>query len=158
MTLTQLLTEESVLLNGTAKDKWELIDRMVDHLVKLGQLTPAQRKPVRDALVARENIASTGLEHGVALPHASVDAVDHPLALFLISSAGIPFQSSDGKPSKLIILIVIPRKTQKNYVRTLAGVARLLNYEEMRLALEAAQSPAEVLRIIREEEAKEGGK
>lgn len=155
--LASLLTEGTVLLGVAAQDKWELLDRLLETLVKAGKLAAGSVKPVRQALVARENIASTGLEHGVAIPHATVDAVDQPLAV-LATSPGVPFQSSDGQPARVIILIVIPRRTQRDYIRTLAGVARLLNYEEMRDALTSATSPAEVLRILREEESKETGK
>ena len=157
MKFSELLSEEVILLNFSAEDKWEAIDRMLDRLEQLGRLLPGQRTPVRDALVARENIASTGLEHGVALPHATVDVLDKPVAVLAISPEGVPFQSSDGKPARLTVLIVIPRRTRGKYVRTLAGIARILNYEEMRDALSAVKSPGEALRIIEGEEAKEPG-
>ena len=85
MKLSDLLSEDVILLNFSAEDKWEAMDRMLDRLEQLGRLLPGQRTPVRDALVARENIASTGLEHGVALPHATVDVLDKPVAALAIS-------------------------------------------------------------------------
>lgn len=157
MKLVDLLAEEAVLLPFAAKDKWEAIDGMLDRLQKLGRLKPEQRKPVRDALVAREKIASTGLEHGVALPHATVDIFDRPMAAMALSPAGVPFQSADGNPARIIILIVIPRKTQKNYIRTLAGIARLLSYEDLRESLVSSTSTSEVIRVLREEEEKAVG-
>jgi len=153
--LGDLLSEELILLDFRARDKWEAIDRILDHLQKTGKIRPEDRESARKALVARENIASTGLGHGVALPHATVETFERPVAALALSREGVPFQSSDGKPARLVILIVIPRRTQKGYVRTLAGIARLLNYEETREALLAAPSQREALRIVREEEAKE---
>jgi mannitol/fructose-specific phosphotransferase system IIA component (Ntr-type) len=76
------------------------------------------------------------------------------VAALAVSQSGVPFRSADGRPARLIILIVIPKRTQRGYVKTLAGIARLLNYEEVREAFLAAKSQDEVMRIIRDEEAK----
>jgi mannitol/fructose-specific phosphotransferase system IIA component (Ntr-type) len=91
----------------------------------------------------------------VAIPHASVDGVEDALAALAMSPAGIPFQSADGQPARIIILLIIPRKSVQKHIRTLAGVARLLQYEEMRDALTNARSPREALQVIREEEQKD---
>ena len=158
MKLAELITEKVIVLNFKAKDKWEAIDRLLDHIKTVGSITQEQYEPVRSALIARENIASTGLEHGVALPHATVDALSVPVAALALSEEGVPFQTTDGKPAKIVILIAIPRQTQRMYISTLAGIARLLNYEEMRNALSSAKSAKEVVRIIADEEAKEPAK
>jgi mannitol/fructose-specific phosphotransferase system IIA component (Ntr-type) len=118
-------------------------------------LTPGQQKPVLDALVARENMSSTGMDHGIALPHAVVNAVDHPVAALGVLPEGVNFQSVDNKPSHLIALLIIPKKSSHIHIRTLAAVARMLNFEEMRHSLLVAKSAQEVLRVIREEEQKE---
>jgi len=95
------------------------------------------------------------MEHGVAIPHASVDGVDDALAALAIAPEGVPFQSADGRPARLLILLIIPRKAVQKHIRTLAGIARLLQYEEMRDALTGARSAREALQIIREEEKKD---
>jgi len=155
MKLADILRGESILLNFRAPDKWRAIESLVDVLIERGRCKKGQRKPILDALVAREQIASTGMEHGVALPHASVQVLEEPVAALGISPAGIQFQSADGKPAKLIMLLAIPKRNVQMHVRTLAGVARLMNYEEMRSALLGARTPDEVVKIIRHEEEKE---
>jgi mannitol/fructose-specific phosphotransferase system IIA component (Ntr-type) len=95
------------------------------------------------------------MEHGVALPHAVVSAIDHPIAALGILPDGVNFQSHDNKPALLIALLIIPKKSVQIHIRTLAAVARMLNFEEMRHSLLVAKSPQEVMRIIREEEQKE---
>ena len=157
MKLSELLGEESVLLDFKARDKWEAIERLVEKLVESGRLKATHRKSVLDALVARENVASTGMGLGVAIPHAWTDILETGTAAVGISPQGIPFQSEDGKPATLIILLVSPRHSAQKHVRTLAAIARLLNYEEMRTALLNAKTPAEVVRIVKEEEDKEFG-
>jgi len=155
MKLGDLLKEGQIVTDFQAKDKWEAITRMVDLLIEQGRLKADHRDAVYGALAAREKIASTGMEHGVAIPHASVDGVEDALGALALSPAGIPFQSADGQPARIIILLIIPRKAVQKHIRTLAGVARLLQYEEMRDALTNAKSPREALQVIREEEKKD---
>ena len=156
MKLGTLLNESQILIGFTARDKWESIEKMIDLLIAQGRLSDKQRKAVSDALVAREKIASTGMEHGVALPHASVDGIDDAMAVFGLSAEGVPFKSADGAPARLILLLISPRSGVQMHIRTLAGIARLMNYEEMRESLLRARTPQEALRIICDEENKVG--
>jgi mannitol/fructose-specific phosphotransferase system IIA component (Ntr-type) len=155
MKIGDLLKEGQIATGFQAKDKWEAITKLVDLLVAQGRLQGEQRERVYAALAAREKVASTGMEHGVAIPHASVDGVEDALAALAIAPEGIPFQSADGQPARLVILLVIPRKAVQKHIRTLAGIARLLQYEEMRDALTGARSAREALQVIREEEKKD---
>jgi mannitol/fructose-specific phosphotransferase system IIA component (Ntr-type) len=72
-----------------------------------------------------------------------------------ISKPGIPFESLDGQPARIIILIVIPKDKFQHHVRTLAGVARLFNHDHMTRALRAAETADEAMNIIRTEEGKD---
>jgi len=157
MKLGDLLKEGQIATDFKARDKWEAITKIVDLLISQGRLKTEQREAVYGALAAREKVASTGMEHGVAIPHASVDGVDEAVAALAIAPEGIPFQSADGRPARLVILLVIPRKAVQKHIRTLAGIARLLQYEEMRDALTGARSAREALQVIREEEQKDPG-
>lgn len=155
MKIGDLLKEGLVATEFQARDKWEAIRKLVDLLIAQGRLKADQGETVYDALAAREKVASTGMEHGVAIPHASVDGVEEALAALAISPQGIPFQSADGGPARLVILLVIPRNAVQKHIRTLAGIARLLQYEEMRDALTGVRSAREALQVIREEEKKD---
>ena len=155
MKLGDLLKEGLIATGFQARDKWEAITKMVDLLISQGRLKAEQRDAVYGALAARERVASTGMEHGVAIPHASVDGLEDALAVLAISPQGVPFQSADGGPARLIVLLVIPRKAVQKHIRTLAGIARLLQYEEMRDALTRSRSAREALQVIREEEQKD---
>ncbi len=156
MRLSELLGEPQILTGIQGREKGGLIETLLAPLLSLGRLKPEQRGPVLDALLAREKIASTGMEHGIAIPHASVDGIEGALAVLGLAPEGVPFQSADGKPARILVLLVIPRKAVAEHTRTLAGIAKLLQYEELREALLRARSPREVLKIIREEEQREG--
>jgi mannitol/fructose-specific phosphotransferase system IIA component (Ntr-type) len=155
MNIGDLLKEGQIAVGFQARDKWEAITKLVDLLIAQGRLKAEQREPVYAALAAREKVASTGMEHGVAIPHASVDGVEDALAALAIAPEGVPFQSADGRPARLLILLVIPRKAVQKHIRTLAGIARLLQYEEMRDALTGARSARDARAVIREEETKD---
>jgi mannitol/fructose-specific phosphotransferase system IIA component (Ntr-type) len=156
MKLSELLREGQVATGFQARDKWEAISKLVDLLVAQGRVAPARRSAVHEALVAREKVASTGMEFGVALPHAPVDGIEEALAVLALSPQGINFQSADGQPARIIVLLVIPRKAVPKHIPTLAGIARLLNFEELREALVRARTPREALQLVRAEEQQHG--
>ena len=157
MKLGDFLKEGQILTGFQSRDKWDALGQLVDLLVTQGRLRPDQRQGIYDALVTREKVASTGMEHGVAIPHASVDGLEEALAVLAIAPDGVPFQSNDGHPACILICLVIPRKAVQLHIRTLAGIARLLQYEEMRDALIRCRSPREALQVIKDEEKKETG-
>lgn len=152
MKLGDLLREEHIRVGFQARDKWEAIERLVDALVETGRLPRERRDPVLEALRARERLASTGLEEGVALPHAAVDGVRDPASVLAISPRGVPFESADGRPARLIVLLVIPRPSLQAHLRVLAAAARLLSLEAFRTALVRARTPREAIQIVRAHE------
>jgi mannitol/fructose-specific phosphotransferase system IIA component (Ntr-type) len=151
--LSDLLREEQVLVGFHARDKWEAIGRLVDALVAAGRLPPERGDPVLEALHARERLASTGLEEGVALPHAGVSGLREPAAALAVSPRGVPFESADGRPARLIVLLAIPRPSAQAHLRALAAAARLLSLEAFRAALVRARTPREALQAVRAYEA-----
>src|SRR5262245_52507052 len=90
--LSELLTESAVVHELHGRDKWAVIDVLTDLLVDTGQVRPESRDTVRDSLVAREKAMSTGMEHGVAIPHASVAEVERPAVAMGVAPEGVDFQ------------------------------------------------------------------
>ena len=94
-------------------------------------------------------------EKGIALPHGSSDRIEDIIGALGISQHDIPFESIDGKPARLVILLVLPRQNFQGHVRTLAGIAHVLSNDVLREALIAAPTPEAVIELIEEEEDKE---
>lgn len=157
MKLGELLKEGQILVGLQARDKWEAITRLVDLLIAQGRLREDQRTGAFAALASREKVASTGMEFGIALPHASVEGLEGAQAALGLSSSGVPFQSPDGQPSRIVVLLLIPHRDRLKHTATLASIARLLNYEETREALTRARNSREALQVIRDEEARDSG-
>lgn len=152
MKLSDLLREEQILLGFQARDKEEAITRLVDALVACARLPRERREAALDALRARERLASTGLENGVAFPHAGVDGLREPAAALAVSPRGVPFESADGRPARLIVLVTIPRPSGRTHPRVLAAAAKLLSLEAFRAALLGARTPGEALQAVRAHE------
>jgi PTS system fructose-specific IIA component len=152
MRLSELLRPEAVLLDVRDVDKWTLIDRLTDLLVETGRLDIAKRDLTKKALFDRERSMSTGMENGIAIPHCSIDEIEDTLVALGVSEAGIAFESIDGAPTHLILLLVTPRNKTKVHIRTLAEIAKLLNDEAFRGRLIRARKPDEVLEQIRLQE------
>lgn len=148
MLLSELIQDDLVKLNLEAATKWDAIEELIDVLIAAHELRLTHRLEVVDALFAREKSLSTGLEHGLAVPHGAVECVGDIIAAVGTSKHGVPFDSLDGKPARLIVLLVIPRGAAQHHVRTLAGIARLASNQELREKILAAESAAEILEAI----------
>ncbi len=155
MLLTELIREDLIKIGLQAQDKWEAIEELVDVLISVHELSLSHRNEVLKAVMERERSLSTGLEHGVAVPHGTVDCVDGLVGV-LGTSPGIPFQSHDDHDARLIVLLLIPRGAFQQHVRTLAGIAKLGSLPQIREKVYNAQTPAEVMEALSESDMTKG--
>ncbi len=150
MKLSDLLSQDLVLFPMVAEDKWQAIRAMAQAAVGSGRVSEELGPAVEGALVAREKSMTTGMEQGIAIPHAAVDGIEEVVAVLGVSPAGIPFETLDGDPARIIVCLVIPRAKKLLHIKTLAEIARLLSRAEVRERLLACDSAAEVLAAIEE--------
>jgi mannitol/fructose-specific phosphotransferase system IIA component (Ntr-type) len=152
MRLVDLISEEVIrpTLSGTTRD--EVIDELIDALVQAGQVPPEARESVARAVHQREASHTTGLGSGVAVPHGISDSVDRVVGALGIHRAGVDFAAVDGQLVHLVILLVVPPNMFQAHIRTLAGVARVLNDPGLRRQLMAAQQAQAVMTILGDRE------
>lgn len=155
MKLSKFLRPELIKVGLEAKDKWDAITQLVDLATEAGEIRAEHRDKILDTVFERERSMSTGMEKGIAIPHASLALIDHVVGAIGIAKTGIPFESLDGQPASIIILLVIPKDKFQQHVRTLAGIARLFNHDEMTRALRQARNSDEAMQIITEEEGRD---
>ena len=153
MKLSEVLPRAAIRLDIDGLDKWALIETLTDSLVASEQIEATHRDVVHDALVLREQSMSTGMEKGIAIPHASVSQVQQTAVALGVATKGVPFEAIDGQPTHLVILLVNPANQTKAHIRTLAEIARLLSNADLRAALRGAVDPDAVLDEIRSAEA-----
>ena len=148
MTVIELIRRRLVVPSLQASDKLDAIRELLDFLIEQGELAADRRPDVLDAVFCRERYMSTGMEHGIALPHGVTDAVEEELAAIGISKEGITFGTMDGRPVHIIILLLTPTLKALTRVRTLAEIARVVNCAESRRRLIASEHSDEAIRII----------
>jgi len=147
------LKPENIRMQLKSKDKESVLEELVDILVESGYVL--NKEKVLNAVIAREKLCSTGFEKGVAIPHprqGDASAVKQLIAAIGISQEGIDFDSLDGEPVKIFVLLCAPN--DQEHLRALARLARILKNPELREAILKAKTPEEIIQILVEEERK----
>jgi Kef-type K+ transport system membrane component KefB/mannitol/fructose-specific phosphotransferase system IIA component (Ntr-type) len=114
----------------------------------LGSLLTGKKRRARDAVLERELVAATGLGDEVAIPHAAVEGLDRPLLALGRAPQGIDFDAPDGRPARIVFLLLIPPKAYEEEVRILASIARATFDARAREELAAASGIDEVTRVL----------
>lgn len=148
MKLSEFLRRDLIKIKLEAVDKWEAIEELINYLVGIHEIRMSDREEILGCILERERSMSTGMEKGVAIPHGSTNRVEEIVAAMGISKEGMPFESFDGKPAQIIVLLIIPKGHFQKHVRTLAGIARLLNDAEIRKAIINSNTPEELFNVI----------
>jgi mannitol/fructose-specific phosphotransferase system IIA component (Ntr-type) len=152
--VSQLLSPASINLSLKSTDRDSVLEELVNQIPQLaGQ--PAARQTLLRALHEREQLYSTGIGDGIALPHARnalVGLVDAPIIVFGRRKEGIPYGAIDSAPAKLFFLLIAPTVTQ--HLAVLARLGRLLRDPKLRQNLLAAETPQSVIDLIGDAEKK----
>ncbi len=150
VSVIDLLDEAVVETDLDVESREEVFEKLVGLLEEEGRLDEPDRS--LEALREREDILSTGIGNGLAIPHAKVDRLDRFVAAFGRVPDGVDFKSLDGKPAHLIFLLLSPQGEAGRHVRILARISRILKNTQLRPQLMDAGSASEILDLIREEE------
>jgi fructose-specific phosphotransferase system IIA component len=151
MKVSEYLNEDNVLLNVEAKDKYDLIDKLIEVASKSGKILDKEK--VRQAVYEREKILSTGVGKGFAVPHGKTDAVNDIVLAFAITKEPLDYEALDNQPVRLVMLMVGKDSLVSSHIKLLSRISRLMNNDEFRENLLNAKTKKEVLEIFRKEEA-----
>ncbi|MCA8922236.1 MAG: PTS sugar transporter subunit IIA [Planctomycetes bacterium] len=144
------LTQERFCWPGLhAACKQSAIEELLDRLLAENALPAHAREEMLDAVLQRERRLSTGLQHGIAIPHGTTGHVTREVAGLGIFPEGVPFESVDGSTTQIVILLITPEDLRHRHVTNLAHLARQLLQPDLRCALLAARSQEDVLSAIR---------
>lgn len=146
MRLADYITPEHVKIGLEGERKDEVVEELVELLVATCEACDADT--IYQAVMDREREGSTGLEKGVAIPHAKCDAVKRLSIVIGISREGIDFEAQDGKPSNLFFLMVAPSTESGPHVQAIAKIVKMIKVEPFRKKLINAKSAQEVLEVI----------
>ena len=152
MHLSELLNEKAIRLSLEARDKESAIKELVQLLETAHDVNT--RGEILSKVLQRESMMSTGIGNGVAIPHGKTRLLDNIVAACGVSPAGIDFDSMDGEPATLFILLVSPESLRGPHVKALANVSRLLKEESVRDALRRSATPEEFLAVLKDAESR----
>jgi PTS system nitrogen regulatory IIA component len=146
MNLRKILTKDSILPELKADTKRGVIEEMIGLVVASGKFT--EKAAVVQAVLAREEKMSTGMQNGIAIPHGKTDAVNQLVAAVGIHRAGVDFASMDGKPAHIFILTLSPENRAGPHIQFLAEISRVLSRPELREKLLGASAADEILNLL----------
>jgi mannitol/fructose-specific phosphotransferase system IIA component (Ntr-type) len=127
MDLNDFLGPNPIVVDLTAKDRWEAIDELINHLVAGRKIKPEHKEAIAESVKKRERSMTTGIGFGVGLPHAATTLVSEVVGAIGRSRKGIQFDALDNKPAKVVVLFLVPQGQLQKHLHTLASLAKLLH-------------------------------
>jgi nitrogen PTS system EIIA component len=148
--ILDFLSPSAIKLDLAATNKKAALEELVQLLAQENKIKDT--KTAVDVLLEREKLGSTGIGQGIAIPHAKTDQSTEVVAAIGVSRRGLQFDSLDGELVYIVFLLVAPPTAAGLHLKALARISRLLKDKFFRQALRDVRDPAEILRLIREED------
>jgi len=148
--LLEILTKPCVRAPLKATDKKGVIDELVDLLHEDGRVTDAGS--LKDAVWTREQTRTTGIGHGLAIPHGKCAGMPDLAMAIGRPAEPMDFEAIDGQPVRLVVLLASPPDRTSDHIQALARVSRLMTLEAFRSKIYAAESADEIYGLIEAEE------
>ena len=153
MKLTDILVREACLPDMTARTKKETLRELSGALAACHD--DVDGDDLLNLLLERENLGTTAMGDGIAIPHARMESLDRLLASFGRSRHGVDFDSIDGKPTHLFFVLVAPGREGSAHLLTLARLSRLLAVDAFRERLLDLETTDDLFRAFEEEESRQ---
>lgn len=148
MKITNYLNRQHIVTDLKSTDKLSVLEELTQVLIDQGQVPAEHREDVIAGLVEREELTSTGLGYGLALPHIKTNAVTKIKIVFGRSVRGIDFASLDGNPTHLFFLVLAPPEMTTEYLKVISVISALMKDANQRQRLLRAKSPEEIFSFL----------
>jgi len=148
MKLSDYLPVEHIKYDLMGTTKIEVIEELLGRINDLNLVD--QYETALNDILDREGYLSTGLENGLAIPHAKTDSIKSLTIVFGLKKDGVLFESLDGKPAEFIFLVLSPKDTSGPHIQALALVTRNLKNAPVRDKIKKCQSAQEIANIIKD--------
>ena len=146
MKIVDFVRPDLVVPDLAATDKGGIIEELAEHIAS--RVPAVDREKLALALAEREKLASTGIDQGVAIPHARVPGVARPVATLLRLEAPVAFDAVDGRPVDLVFGLLSPEHAGAAHLHALAAISRLMRDEQMHTALVQAPGPEAIYGLL----------
>ncbi len=154
MNLIEAIEKKALLLDCAATTKSELLETLIVKLCKSSRVKDCDA--VREAITDREELSSTGMGRGIAMPHARLSRVSFPTLGFARVADGVEYDSVDGQPVKLVFMLLTPASNPELNVQLLGKLSRVCRKDENLEKLLTVEKTADLLALVREWDAENG--
>lgn len=137
--ISPILLPENVIVDAESTSKKRVLERAGILFESTRQVSRSQ---VFDSLFAREKLGSTGLGHGVAIPHGRTKGLRDAMAAFIKTQSPIPFDAPDGQPVTLTFILLVPERATDLHLQLLGELAQMFSDRDFREQLQASNDPA----------------
>jgi len=137
-----MITAEHICLHSQARSKRAIITEMANLLSSI------DLDSVMEVVMAREQLGSTGIGHGVAIPHGRMPDLPAPMIALARHREGVDFDAIDGKPVHIVVLLLVPDSDDRQHLELLAQLARNLQLEHFREQIMQADDDAAVAKLF----------
>jgi PTS system fructose-specific IIA component/PTS system nitrogen regulatory IIA component len=150
MRMSDFVIREAIVPNLAGTTKEGVIREMVESLRSAGYFKGSDPEDIIKAILKREQLGSTGIGRGVAIPHTKHNSVDRLVGTVAVSKVGVPFDSVDGEPVYVLVLLVSPQDRPGDHLRALENVARSMRDDGLVKALRQASTREGVWELLTE--------
>lgn len=157
MKFSDFISREAIRANLRAEDKEGVIREMTQALLEAGRIASGEFDSIVKAILKREELGSTGIGRGVAVPHTKHPSVDRLVGTVAVSAAGVDFHSLDGEKVELLFLLISPPDRPGDHLRALENISRQLRDDMFCRFLKQAKTPAEILQLLEEADSSQAG-
>lgn len=147
MAITDLLTPETILTRLVVSDKNELFQAMVASFET--RMDASLRAALLDAVLVREDVMSTGVGKGFALPHGRCAALDRHMGAFALLDPPLTFDSHHDEPVRFVFMLAGPKGRSGEHIRLMSRISRLFNQDGFRAELSACVTSKDVMRVFK---------
>jgi PTS system nitrogen regulatory IIA component len=146
MNLKTVLCKETICLHLKGRRKKDIINELLDILVSTGKIQ--DKATAYAAVMDREQKMSTGMKHGIAIPHGKSATIKDLVACIGISDTAVDFDSLDHEPCRIFIMTLSPLEKTGPHLQFLAEISLLFKSSEKRAEILKASTPEEILKIL----------
>lgn len=148
MRMSDFVVKEAISPGLAASDKEGVIREMVESLRSAGYFKTGEPEDIVKAILKRESLGSTGIGHGVAIPHTKHATVDRLVGAVALSPNGVGFDSLDGEPVHVFVMLISPQDRPGDHLRALENVSRCLRDENFVKSLRQARTREAIWELL----------
>jgi PTS system fructose-specific IIA component/PTS system nitrogen regulatory IIA component len=150
MKFADFINNKAINANVEATDKEAVIRELVGGLVSSGGLKAADKDAIIEAILKREELGTTGIGRGIAVPHTKHASVKSPVGTVGVSAEGVDFKSLDGEPVQLFFMLISPPDQQSEHLKALENITKKLHDETFCRFLKQSKTADDVQQILTE--------